>query len=349
MRLPLVIVLVAAAAAGCANKSTATGGSGGSGGSGTGGNGAGGGDGTGGGGTGGGGDGSGGSAGGGGGGGGIPAATCTGKSAPAMADDTWTISSGGLMRTANVHVPTSYDPTAGMPLVLDFHGYSSNADQEALLSGMNGKADSAGFIAIHPEGTNNSWNAGSCCGQAATDGVDDIGFVKDLLDTAADCLCIDAHRIFVTGMSNGGFLSNRIGCEMADRIAAIAPVAGVLGMPACTPSRPMPVIHFHGTADTLVPYNGNPAEGFIAVPDDFANWGARDACTDTPSSTFSNGDSACSSYLHCGGGAQVTLCTVQNGGHTWPGGLPVPSLGYTTTDLSATDAMWSFFLAHPLP
>jgi polyhydroxybutyrate depolymerase len=334
----LVLVLVAAAAIGCASKSTA-----GSGGNGVGGNGVGGS----------GGDGSGGRGGtggtGGSGGGGVPAASCTGKSAPAMADDTWTITSGGMMRTLNVHVPSSYDPTQAMPLVLDFHGYSSNASQEDLLSQMSAKADATGFIAIHPEGTNNSWNAGACCGQAAQDGVDDIGFVKDILDTAATRLCVDAHRVFATGMSNGGFMSNRIGCELADRVAAIAPVAGVTGVPTCTPSRPIPVIHFHGTADTLVPYDGNMAMGFIAVPDDFAAWGMRDGCTDTPSTTFSMGDASCSSYLQCAGGAQVTLCTVQNGGHTWPGGTPVPSLGYTTTNISATDAMWSFFQAHPLP
>jgi polyhydroxybutyrate depolymerase len=249
-----------------------------------------------------------------------------------------------------VHVPASYDPGKGTALVLNFHGFSSNAAQEALLSQMNGKADAAGYIVVYPEGTNSSWNAGACCGQAVTDMVDDIGFVKDLLDTAADRLCVDAHRIFVTGMSNGGFLSNRIGCELADRVAAIAPVAGVLGMPTCTPSRPMPVMHFHGTADTLVPYDGSAAMGFISVADDFANWAARDGCTDDmPANTFTNGDSSCSSYQHCAGGAEVTLCTVQNGGHTWPGGTPVPTLGYTTTYLSADDAMWSFFQAHPLP
>ncbi|HEY2748909.1 MAG TPA: PHB depolymerase family esterase [Polyangia bacterium] len=350
MYLRLALVLVAAAAIGCASKSPAgNGGGNGTGGNGTGGNGTGG--------NGGGGDGTGGSAGmggggtgGTGGGGGAPAPSCTGLSAPAMADDTWTIMSGGLSRTAEVHVPSSYDPTVGMPLVLDFHGYSSNGTEEALLTLMNNKADAVGFISIHPEGTSSSWNAGACCGQAVTDMVDDIGFVKDLLDNAAGKLCVDTHRIYVTGMSNGGFLSNRIGCELADRIAAIAPVAGVDGMPTCMPSRPMPVIHFHGTADPLVPYNGDATMGFISVADDFAGWAMRDGCTDAmPATTFTNGDSSCASYLNCAGGAQVTLCTVQNGGHTWPGGTPVPSLGYTTTDLSATDAMWSFFQAHPLP
>jgi polyhydroxybutyrate depolymerase len=236
-----------------------------------------------------------------------------------------------------------------MPLVLNFHGYSSNAMQEDFLSQMSSKADAAGFIAIHPEGTSNSWNAGACCGQAATDMVDDVGFTKAILDEAASKLCVDAKRVFVTGMSNGGFMSNRLGCELADRVAAIAPVAGVTGIPTCTPSRPMPVIHFHGTADMLVPYDGNASNGFIPVLDDFAAWGKRDACTDTPSTTYTMGDVTCQSYLHCDGGAQVTLCTVQNGGHTWPGGTPVPALGYTTTNINATDAMWSFFQAHPLP
>jgi polyhydroxybutyrate depolymerase len=238
-----------------------------------------------------------------------------------------------------------------MPLVFNFHGYTSNAMQEQLLSKMNAKADDAGFIAIFAEGTGNpqSWDAGACCGQAVQNAVDDIGFVKDMLATATQRLCIDQRRIFATGMSNGGFLSHRLGCELADTIAAVAPVASVLGMPSCTPSRPMPVLHFHGTADPLVPYGGSPSLGFPSVPDTFAGWAMRDQCTDMPSQTFSMGDSHCSSYLHCAGGAEVTLCTIDGGGHTWPGGTPVPSLGYTTPNLSATDSMWSFFQAHPLP
>src|SRR5262249_2956371 len=158
-----------------------------------------------------------------------------------------TIASGGAMRSVNVHVPASYDPSQPMALVLNFHGYSSNAQQEDLLSQMSAKADAAGFIAIHPEGTQNSWNAGACCGVAAQTGVDDVAFTKAILDEAASKLCVDAKRVFVTGMSNGGFMSNRLGCELADRVAAIAPVAGVVGITTCTPSRPMPVIHFHGT------------------------------------------------------------------------------------------------------
>ncbi len=275
-------------------------------------------------------------------------ASCTGKLVQPV-DDTWTIVSKGTNRTANVHVPASYDPSKPTPVVLNFHGFTSDATQEALLSNMSAKSDAAGFIVVYPQGLNQSWNAGACCGVSASSGVDDVQFVRDLIDSLEVQLCVDTKRVFATGMSNGGFLSHRLGCEMSDRIAAIAPVAGVLGVPACTPARPVPVMHFHGTADPLVPYDGSSVLGFPSVPDTFAGWGARDGCTDPPAETYQNGDVHCATYSHCGAGATVTLCTVDNGGHTWPGGLPVPTLGYTTTDINATDAMWTFFQQHPLP
>jgi polyhydroxybutyrate depolymerase len=277
-----------------------------------------------------------------------PVGSCAGlKTQPA--DANWTLSFGGADRNFDVHVPMQYDAVTPMALVIDSHGYSSNAMQEAFLTNMNAKADAVGFISVHPNGLNSSWNAGACCGQSAMDNVDDIGFINAMLDKLESELCVDKQRIFATGMSNGGFLSNRIGCEMAGRVAAIAPVAGVTGVTGCAPARSMPVMHFHGTADTLVPYNGSTSLGFPSVPDDFAAWAKRDGCTDQPFQSFMKGDSSCQTYKECGGGAEVILCTVQNGGHTWPGGTPIPSLGNTTTDLSATDAMWDFFMRHPLP
>ena len=275
--------------------------------------------------------------------------TCTGKPA-ASGDVTWNITSGGLPRVVIVHVPANYDPSRGVALVLNFHGFTSDAPQEAILSLMNDKADNEGFIVAYPYGTGTplSWNAGACCGTAAASGVDDIQFVRDILAKASTDLCIDPTRIYATGMSNGGFLSHRIGCEMADTFAAIAPVAGVLGVPTCTPSRPMPVLHFHGTSDPLVPYNGDPAMGFPPVLDTFHGWADRDGCTGTPTQTYAKGDATCQTYDQCAGGAEVTLCTIDGGGHTWPGGTPVPSLGATSTDINATDAMWTFFSAHHL-
>jgi len=274
---------------------------------------------------------------------------CSGKAMPAH-DATWMLDFGGQQRRVDVHLPPGYDPTVPAPLVLNFHGYTSDGAQEALLSEMNAKADAAGFIVLYPYGTGVplSWDAGACCGQAVQNQIDDIGFVRAVVAGADDKLCVDDARVYATGMSNGGFLSHRIGCELADRFAAIAPVAGVNGMASCSPSRPMPVMHFHGTADPLVPYDGSTSLGFISVPDSFAAWGARDQCSGEPVETYRNGDSHCATYQQCAGGAEVTLCTIDGGGHTWPGGLPVPSLGATTTDLDATDAMWAFFQKHTL-
>ena len=252
-------------------------------------------------------------------------------------------------RRYQIYVPATYDwsPT---PVVLNFHGFSSDGGQEEFLTVMSAKAEAEGFILVYPEGTGAplSWNGGACCGDAAAALTDDVGFVSALIDDLATYLCVDARRIYATGMSNGGFLAHRLGCELADRIAAVAPVAGVMALPACNPSRPMPVMHFHGTDDMLVPWDGDPAAGFPSVLDSTAGWVLRDGCDPMSSITFMNGDSICETWSGCDGGAEVVLCTVTGGGHTWPGGSPVP-FGYTTYDLVANDAMWDFFVAHPLP
>jgi polyhydroxybutyrate depolymerase len=275
---------------------------------------------------------------------------CTGKEA-LKGDLDWTLKVGGVDRTVHVHVPNGYDPTKALPVVLNFHGYTSNGAEQNLLARMNDKADAVTFIAVHPEGTGvtPSWNAGACCGDAAANATDDVGFVGKIIDELESKLCVDAHRIFATGMSNGGFLSHRLACELSTRIAAVAPVAGLLAIPTCNPARPMSVFQFHGTLDPLVPYDGNPSMGFPSVLQTMSGWAARSGCAVTPRETSKTGDVTCTTYDGCQGGAEVNLCTVTGGGHTWPGGLPVPSLGYTTTNIVATDAMWDFFVAHPLP
>jgi polyhydroxybutyrate depolymerase len=254
-------------------------------------------------------------------------------------------------------------------VVLNFHGFTSDSSQQILLTNMNAKADAEGFIAVHPDGTGvvKSFNAGLCCGEALDNNTDDVGFVRDMLDNLASDLCVDPQRIFATGMSNGGFLSHRLACELADRIAAVAPVAGVMGLPSCTPVRPVPIMHFHGTADPLVPYMGGqpldlPEFGgvlptFPSVPDTFEGWRQRNGCPDPAQQpaaiTYQNGDVTCQTYQDCQGDAETTLCTVDGGGHTWPGGFPIEAvaiyLGHTTMDIVATDAMWTFFQRHPLP
>jgi len=232
-----------------------------------------------------------------------PTFSCTQKAGGA-GDSVVSVTSGGLLRTSLLHVPTSYDPTKGAMLVLNFHGFTSDAEQEELLSNMNASSDARGYIVGYPYGIAQSWNAGACCGTATTTNVDDIQFVRDLLASLQNDYCIDPKRIYSTGMSNGGFLTNRIGCEMSDVFAAISPVAGVIGVPTCQPQRPVPIVHFHGTADPLVPYDGSTTLGFISVADSIAQWRTNDGCSNASSTIYQNGDAT----VRRVGGVHGRLC-----------------------------------------
>jgi polyhydroxybutyrate depolymerase len=139
-------------------------------------------------------------------------------------------------------------------------------------------------------------------------------------------------------------LSHRLGCELSDRIAAIAPVAGVIGVDSCEPTRPLPVIQFHGTSDTLVPYEGSTISGYPSVAETIDGWAERNGCAGGDLELVSeNGDSRCEQVPGCPDDAPVMVCTVEDGGHTWPGGTPVPILGKTTQDLDANAVMWELF------
>lgn len=284
---------------------------------------------------------------------------CSGKTLSA-GDTAFSLMSGGLTRSGLLHVPASYDASLGSMLVLNFHGYTSNSAEEVVLTRMNASSDARGYIVAYPDGVGASWNAGDCCGDAWNNSVDDVQFVRDLLARLESEYCIDPKRVFATGMSNGGFFSHRLGCDLSDKIAAIAPVAGVLGIPraTCNPRRPVPVLEFHGTADPIVPYNGGTPISpvnfggpvvFRSVVESIAAWRTKNDCLGTGKNIYSQGDATCVDYDTCSAGADVTLCTIDGGGHTWPGGVPIAILGKTSTDISATDTMIDFFAAHPMP
>lgn len=277
------------------------------------------------------------------------APSCTERE-PQPSESVWMLEVGGRERRARVRVPASYDPRVPTAVVLNFHGLTMDGAAEEDLSLMTPVAEARNFVVMYPDGTGmpRSWNAGACCSPANGSGVDDVAFVAALLDEAGRRLCLDERRIFATGMSNGGFLSHRLGCELADRIAAIAPVAGVNGLDRCTPPRAVPVLHFHGTSDLLVAYNGGGLSGFRSVAASTSGWVERNGCDATPQVTFDREDTQCETWSGCRDGAEVTLCTVDGGGHTWPGGAQLPAGGHTTTAISASDAMWDFFSRHPL-
>lgn len=274
-----------------------------------------------------------------------PVVACTNKQ-PQPLDATWTVAG----RSVRVHVPAAYDPARGTPVVINLHGLDGTGGGQANLSHMEARAEMAGFIAVHPNGTGTprGWNGGDCCNPAASSNVDDTAFIGQLLDELEARLCVDTDRVHAIGLSNGGFLAHRLGCELSTRIASIGAVAGVVGIDQCNSTRPVPVFHVHGTSDLVIPFNGGGINGSESVATTIARWKQRNGCTASPATVFTNGDATCVVHGGCADGADVELCTIDGGGHQWPGGESIGSLGgKKSDDLDATAAAWTFFASHP--
>jgi len=269
-------------------------------------------------------------------------------------------------RSYIVHVPAVTSPPAVWPVVLAFHGGGTNAETMIRFSGLSEKADEAGFVVVYPNGSGRSsqaltFNAGNCCGHALRYDVDDVKFVGQLLDDLTRMLPVDARRVFATGMSNGAMLCYLLAGQMADRIAAIAPVAGPMGTASCSPSRPVPIIQFHGTADEFAPYRGGRGRRsrtgvkFLSVDQTISAWVAANGANPRPTVTqlplkYVDGTRVTRTHYGAGhGSAEVVLYTIHEGGHTWPGReTPLKFLGKTTLNISANDLMWIFFQRHPM-
>lgn len=276
------------------------------------------------------------------------------------ADTIRTLQAGGLERTYIVHLPPGHDPNQPAPVVLVFHGRGGSAQGMDRITAFDAQADQSGFIAVYPNGTGPletigfTWNGGLCCGYAHDNNVDDVGFVRALLDDLATMVNVDARHVYATGLSNGAIMSYRLACELSDRIAAIGPVAATQNIAVCQPGRPVPVIHFHGTADSNAPYDGGLGSGvsgfsFAPVGDSIAFWVEQNGCPSQPQ-TGRFGSIVHDTYAPCDQGAAVELYTIQGGGHAWPGGQKYgPNAPESTSEISATELMWLFFEVHPLP
>ncbi|MEW5852808.1 MAG: PHB depolymerase family esterase [Myxococcota bacterium] len=256
----------------------------------------------------------------------------------------------GTARKYHLHIPESYAqrPASGAMLVFNFHGLNTTAGVQKYLSGMNERSDARGFVVVTPEGTGMSWNAGNCCGSAYTNQVDDVGFTLAILEHVQQSLCIDPKRVYSTGLSNGGHFSYRLACEHSETFAAIASISGLVVVSPCTPSRATPILHFHGTSDTIVSYQYG-IDGVNGAEEVTSAWADVNGCSTSTEVTYQQGDVTCRAYTGCSDNAVVELCTIDGGGHQWPGGNSIPLLGHTTEDISATDYLLDFFEAHPLP
>jgi polyhydroxybutyrate depolymerase len=273
-----------------------------------------------------------------------------------------TLNIGNSKRSYFVHTPKEYDPAKPAPVVLALHGATMNGPMMAWFSGLNVKADEAGFIAVYPNGTglysSLTWNGGNCCGSAMHRNVDDVAFIKALLDDLAQAFQIDSRRVYATGMSNGAIMVYRLAAELSDRIAAIAPVAGTMATDTCEPTCPVPVIHFHGTNDEYVPFTGGkgkktpPGMSFNSVDHSIQTWAKLNGCEPNPTSDelSKDGDElkvTRTTYRSGKNGAEVVLVVIEGGGHTWPGMKPAAAvLGESALNISANDLMWDFFQEH---
>jgi polyhydroxybutyrate depolymerase len=257
-----------------------------------------------------------------------------------------------------------------VPLVLNFHGGQGSALDQLLISGMNAKSNSSGFIVVYPDGYGNTqtWNGGGCCGEARFYNIDDVQFTRQILDEMQAEFCIDTDRIFACGHSNGGIMSYRLACELSDRIAAVGSVGGGIGdvnpsngivYYTCAPSRAVPIMHIHGMQDLCYPFAGGYGAGisntdFVSIPHTIEDWRLRNGCGLTTVQTYSNATASCISYRQgCTDGAEVVLCTDTDAGHSWLGSSIYPSGalcgGVTTTAIVSNDMLWDFFTQHPMP
>jgi polyhydroxybutyrate depolymerase len=259
--------------------------------------------------------------------------------------------SGGVTRTYRLYVPASYSASKPAAVVLNFHGFGSSAAEQEAYSRMTAMADRAGFITVAPDGTG-SPRRWYIYGMFEPGFVDDFAFVDDLLDHLSTTLCIDERRVYATGISNGGGMSSLLGCRLNDRIAAIAPVAGSPFPGAiCRGKQPVPAIIFHGTEDSLVPFEGGVGGrlglALQSVRQNAADWAAHNGCAPAPSVERVAPDVLRESFSGCKRRADVVLYVVEGGGHTWPGAVSVPLLGRTTQSIDATSLIWEFFASHP--
>jgi polyhydroxybutyrate depolymerase len=276
---------------------------------------------------------------------------------------------GGATRTYVVHVPPRVSEGRPLPVVLAFHGGGGNASGFKAYAGLDALADREGFVVVYPDGSGRfgrrllTWNAGGCCGYAAAQNVDDVGFVLAALRDVARNVTVDPARVYATGHSNGAMMAYRLAIDASDRIAAIAPVAGAMQAPGFPPPRPVPVLHIHSVDDPRALYGGGLGPPFPgtqnrvthrAVEPELHKWVAHDRCPGEPRTveqrtTPSRGAPDHTATLlvwgPCAGGGEVQLWKLTGAGHGWPGAhgpLPEKIMGPETVTIDAALEVWRF-------
>jgi len=280
-------------------------------------------------------------------------------------DHVVTLKHGGRERSAIVHVPRRAAERQFLPVVLNFHGGGGYGGNQKEYSRLDALAERENFIAVYPNGTGRlsgrllTWNAGTCCAYSVVNKIDDVGFVRALIDRLADEFPIDRRRIYATGMSNGGMMAHRLAAEASDVIAAVAPVAGGLALPTIQSGRAVPVLHIHSVDDPRALYSGGLGPPFPLtqsqvfhpnIDEMIKRWANHNGCAPEPmvaDRRTARGHSA-TQYIFpdCRDGAAVALWKLTGAGHVWPGGkqkVLERILGPSTEVIDANREMWEFF------
>lgn len=304
----------------------------------------------------------------------VPSAGCDTGTPRAPGDEDRTVTSGSVERSYILSIPPAYDGSTPLPVVVDYHGYLEGSDIHVITSRFSERGRAEGFITVTPLGRGEipAWNI-------ATDGAD-VAFTNDLLNELETDLCVDRSQIFAAGYSNGAMLTSTLACTTSDRFAAVAPVAGVLGVENCEPEFPVPAIIFHGTDDQFIVFDGGLGSGALELPtagggtigenddpgietDDenatletFAPdtvperahaWAERNGCDGEFETTDVSDTVERRTYTGCPYDGRVVLYVIEGGGHSWPGSEFSQSVesvgGATTMDIDATELAWEFF------
>jgi len=258
---------------------------------------------------------------------------------------------GDRTRTYTVHVPARVDSSAGLPVVVMLHGGGGNAQVSERVTGFSDLADEEGFLVVYPNGTGRSdrrltWNAAACCAYAHDQNVDDVGFIDAMLDAIAAEFSPDMSRVYLTGHSNGSMMTYRLGCELAERFAAIAPVAGALNDAVCEPAKPLPVLILHGENDENVPFAGGASSGSGFPGEDeridrsveyaVETWVGLDSCTQ-PGQMTTTDSAVITTHSDCASGVEVQMQMLVGWGHAWPSPNANPPAA-----VDASQLIWEF-------
>lgn len=268
-------------------------------------------------------------------------------------------------RKYELHVPRSYDADKPTPLIVALHGGGGDADIMSSddFYGLITKSEQAGFVIAFPSGVSPlgaggilaTWNAGKCCGRARDKKVDDVGFIRAVVQRVAATANIDPNRVFAIGMSNGGMMAYRLACDAPDVFRGIMSVAGTDNTDDCHPARPVAILHIHARDDDKVLFDGGAGNAFrrntgivndfTSVPDTISKWVALDHAAEAPKRVLSAKGATCELHVAGSGGAPVELCVTDTGGHSWPGNKSKPraAAAKPSMAINADNLMWDFF------